>query len=137
MTILYRGAAPVTKTDRTSGEFLDEIKPSVISADGKVTFTNGTENILPNRTQCRRYCYEYDEGTGTCYAFRASPNLQTQFQNTNNSFTGKGNTAYTGVENTRMIGDQNEAFRQSKNNLVLGYQNRVDANIENSLMIGR
>lgn len=137
MTIIYRTAPTVTKVETTGTPFLIGIKPKNIEPSGVVVFTDGTNDILPNRDECRTYGYEYDEVTGTCYAFKNNVLLTNEFQNTNNSFTGKGNTSYTGVENTRMIGDQNEAFRQSKNNLVLGYQNRVDANIQNSLMIGR
>jgi hypothetical protein len=135
--IIYRGETVEKREPVSSPQFLGEIKPSTINPDGIVTFTDGTNNVLPNRDQCRRYGYKFDELTGTCYAFKIMANLNNEFQNTNNSFTGKGNTSNIGVENTKIIGDENETFRQSKNNLIVGYQNRVNSDIQNSIVLGR
>ena len=52
-----------------------KVKPSAISSVGQVTFTDGTNDIIPNQKQCEAYGYTYDITTGTCSAFPYSANL--------------------------------------------------------------
>ena len=53
MTIIYRTAPTVTKVETTSTPFLIGIKPKNIEPSGVVVFTDGTNDILPNRDECR------------------------------------------------------------------------------------
>ena len=37
------------------------IKPAFVSNTGVVTFTDGTNNLIPNQKQCEAYGYTYDK----------------------------------------------------------------------------
>ena len=77
------------------------IKPKSISSIGVVTFTDGTNDIVPNQIQCERYGYIYDKATGTCSTFNYNSKINTNNNNTNSTIRGNQNITETGTNNTR------------------------------------
>ena len=83
------------------------VKPTSISLTGIVTFTDGTNDITPNQSQCEAYGYTYDKATGTCSTFRYNTNLERNISNVNNTIRGSQNTTETGTKNTFKMGESN------------------------------
>ena len=83
------------------------IFPLGISSLGIVSFTDGTNLITPNQSECEAYGYTYDKVTGTCSTFRVNTNLDIAFSNLNNSISGSGNITETGTNNTYIMGENN------------------------------
>ena len=76
------------------------IKPASISGIGVVTFTDGTNEVIPNQLQCESYGYTYNKSEGTCSVFSYNTNLNRSFDNANNSTKGSQNVTETGTNNT-------------------------------------
>ena len=51
------------------------VKPSQALPSGRVIFTDGTNDVIPNQRQCEAYGYTYDKTSGTCSSFRYSTTL--------------------------------------------------------------
>jgi hypothetical protein len=113
------------------------IKPSFVSYTGLVTFTDGTNNIIPNQKQCEAYGYTYDKVSGTCTAFTFSESLDRNLANINNSLQGSGNITETGTNNTTIIGENNTVKGLSRNNIIAGDNNQISNSINNSFVYGR
>jgi hypothetical protein len=112
------------------------VKPNSISAIGVVTFTDGTNDIIPNQLQCETYGYTYDKATGTCTTFRYNTNLNRNISNVNNTIRGSQNTTETGVNNTLIMGERNTVRSLSRNNLIVGNQNEISNEVNNSTILG-
>ena len=111
------------------------INPISVSALGIVTFTDGTNDITPNQTQCEAYGYTYDKATGTCKAFIINTNLDENISNANNTIRGSQNTTETGVNNTQIMGESNTVRSLSRNNLIVGSQNEIISGISNATVL--
>ena len=72
------------------------VKPSTTSPIGVVTFTDGTNEIIPNQLQCEAYGYTYNQADGTCSIFRYNTSLERSFSNATNKLQGANNTTETG-----------------------------------------
>ena len=46
-----------------------KIKPQQILFNGRVVFTDGTNEVVPNQKACEAYGYTYDRNTGSCVAY--------------------------------------------------------------------
>jgi hypothetical protein len=112
------------------------VKPSAVSILGIVTFTDGTNDIMPNQLQCEAYGYTYDKASGTCSAFRFNTNLNKNISNTNNTIRGSQNTTETGVNNTQIMGENNTVKGLSRNNLIVGSNNEISNGLNNSTVLG-
>jgi hypothetical protein len=112
------------------------VKPNSISTLGVVTFTDGTNDIMPNQLQCETYGYTYDKATGTCSAFRFNTNLNKNISNTNNTIRGSQNTTETGTNNTLIMGESNTVRSLSRNNLIVGSNNEISNGLNNSTVLG-
>jgi len=109
-----------------------DVKPYVTSAIGVVTFTDGTNEIIPNQLQCEAYGYTYNQADGTCSIFRFNTSLDRSFSNATNKLQGTGNTTETGTNNTHIIGENNTVKGLSRNNIVVGNQNEIANNVNNA-----
>ena len=57
-----------------------KIKPKEVASDGRVKFTDGTNDIVPDQISCEAYGYKFDNSTGTCYAFKNKIQLEEQLK---------------------------------------------------------
>jgi hypothetical protein len=112
------------------------IKPVSISVIGDVTFTDGTNNIVPNQQQCEAYGYTYNKVTGTCSTFTFSTNLGRNLINESNKLLGAGNTTETGTNNTQIIGEDNTVKGTATNNILVGNGNEVANGVNNGSVFG-
>lgn len=112
------------------------VKPSIINNLGVVTFTDGTNNVTPNQSQCEAYGYTYDTSTGTCRAFNNSTVLQPNVINETNLIKGQQNSTFVGVNNTLIMGANNKVIGNSRNNLIVGTSNEIAYGINNAVVFG-
>ena len=91
------------------------IKPKAVSMIGTVTYTDGTNDIIPNQQQCEAYGYTYDE---------------------NNNIQGSDNSVQTGTNNTYIMGENNTVKGLSRNNIIAGINNEIQNNINNTAVFG-
>jgi len=112
------------------------VKPLGTSTLGVVTFTDGTNQIIPNQLQCEAYGFTYDKASGACSAFRYSPNLSRNFANENNKTYGTGNSTETGTNNTIVMGENNTVKGLSRNNIIVGNQNEIANSVNNAFVYG-
>jgi len=113
-----------------------DVKPSITSPTGVVTFTDGTNEIIPNQLQCEAYGYTYNKADGTCSIFRFNSNLDRSFSNISNKLQGAGNTTETGTNNTYIIGENNTVKGLSRNNIVVGNNNEIANGVNNANVYG-
>ena len=113
-----------------------DVKPSLTSPSGYVTFTDGINDIIPNQLQCEAYGYTYNKADGTCSIFRYSTSLNRSFSNISNKLQGAGNTTETGTNNTYIIGENNTVKGLSRNNIIVGNQNEIANNVNNGNVFG-
>ncbi len=112
------------------------VKPSSTSPIGVVTFTDGTNDIIPNQLQCEAYGYTYNQADGTCSIFRYSTSLDRSFSNISNKLQGANNTTETGTNNTYIIGENNTVKGLSRNNIIVGNQNEIANGVNNASVFG-
>jgi hypothetical protein len=112
------------------------VKPLVVNSVGEVTFTDGTNDIMPNQHQCEAYGYTYDKASGTCRAFRYNTGLSRTFSNLNNLIKGAGNSTQTGTNNTLIMGESNTVAGLSRNNLIIGSNNEIANGVNNASVLG-
>jgi len=113
-----------------------DVKPSITSPTGVVTFTDGINDIIPNQLQCEAYGYTYNKADGTCSIFRYNTNLNRSFSNVTNKLQGAGNTTETGTTNTYIIGENNTVKGISRNNIVVGNNNEIANGVNNANVYG-
>ena len=113
-----------------------DVKPSLTSSLGVVTFTDGTNEIAPNQLQCEAYGYTYNQADGTCSIFRFNTNINRSFSNESNKLQGAGNTTETGTNNTYIIGENNTVKGLSRNNIVVGNNNEIANGVNNANVFG-
>ena len=112
------------------------VKPSEVSSLGIVTFTDGTNDVVPNQQQCEAYGYTYNRENGTCNAFVLNTSLDSNFANVNNTVSGKNNVTRTGTNNTYIIGENNTVNGLSRNNIVVGSNNEIVNGVNNASVFG-
>ena len=112
------------------------VKPAKIDPLGVVTFTDGTNEIIPNQQQCEAYGYKYNKVTGSCDAFVFSTTLSRSLNNQNNKIQGSNNTADTGTNNTSIVGENNTVKGVSRNNMIAGINNEIQNSINNNVVFG-
>jgi hypothetical protein len=113
-----------------------DVKPLFTSTLGVVTFTDGTNEIIPNQLQCEAYGYTYNKADGTCSIFRFNTSLNSSFSNESNKLQGAGNTTETGTNNTYIIGENNTVKGLSRNNIVVGNNNEIANGVNNANVYG-
>jgi hypothetical protein len=112
------------------------VKPTSVSGTGEVTFTDGTNNLIPNQLQCEAYGYTYNRASGTCSAFSFNTNVIRAFNNESNKIYGSNNTTERGTSNTLIMGQNNIAKGLSRNNLIIGDNNEIASEINNATVVG-
>ena len=113
-----------------------DIKPKSISQLGVVTFTDGTNDVVPNQLQCEAYGYTYDVLTGTCRIFTYKGNIQRNITQDTNRTEGDNNILGSQTSNSFVSGQNNIISGYSRNNIVSGTENRVNTNINNATVSG-
>ena len=112
------------------------IKPNSVSALGVVTFTDGTNDITPNQSQCEAYGYTYDIASGTCSAFRLNTNLERNISNIGNKFNGAGNSTELGSNTVQINGENNTTRGFNNNCLINGSANEIVNGVSNAVVFG-
>ena len=112
------------------------IKPLSIDPLGVVTFTDGTNDVIPNQQQCEAYGYTYNIATGTCSTFTFSKNLGRNLINEKNRLLGAGNSTETGTNNTQIIGEENIVKGTATNNIMVGTKNEIANGVKNGSVFG-
>ena len=112
------------------------VKPSSISALGTVTYTDGTNTLVPNQLQCEAYGYTYDRVSNTCSAFRYNTNLNRAVANENNKTFGSNNSTQTGTNNTLVMGEGNTVRGFSRNSIIIGNSNVIANGVNNANVSG-
>ena len=112
------------------------VKPSSVSGLGIVTFTDGTNDLIPNQLQCEAYGYTYNNATGTCSTFSFNTNLNRAFANENNKTFGSNNSTETGTNNTLVMGESNTVRGFSRNSIITGSNNVIDNGVNNANVSG-
>lgn len=113
------------------------LKPLRITADGVVIFTDeGTNEIIPNETQCLAYGYQFDSATRTCRAYHHTNSLPNQVRNELNTIKGIDNALAVGSNNSHIQGNFNTLTSHNRNILIDGEHNQVETTINNSILMG-
>ena len=112
------------------------IKPNSVSTLGVVTFTDGTNDITPNQSQCEAYGYTYDIASGTCRSFRFNTNLERNISNINNKFNGAGNTTQLGSNTIQINGTDNTTRGFNNNCLINGNTNEIANGVNSAVVFG-
>jgi len=112
------------------------VRPVSVDTTGIVTFTDGTNDIVPNQQQCEAYGYTFNEILGTCTSFNYNTNLDSNFNNINNVTRGTGNTTERGTNNTYIMGDNNTVKGLSRNNIIVGSNNEIANGVNNANVYG-
>ena len=113
-----------------------DIRPKSISQDGVVTFTDGTNDVVPNQVQCEAYGYTYDVLTGTCRIFRFKGNIQGNITRETNKIEGNNNILAAQTDSSFISGQDNRINGYSRNNIITGTQNQISSNINNATVLG-
>ena len=111
------------------------VKPKEINNIGEVTFTDGTNDFLPNQLQCEAYGYRYDAKSAACVAFDYSFKLNTVLDNRTNNIKG-GGSAERGTVNSLINGDGNITEGENRNAFITGQENRIPIGLNNSSVLG-
>jgi hypothetical protein len=112
------------------------VKPLSTSSFGVVTFTDGTNDVVPNQIQCEAYGYTFDKTSGTCSVFRYNTNLNRVFENINNKTFGSGNSTQIGTNNTLVMGENNTVRGFSRNSIMTGSNNEIANGVNNANVSG-
>ena len=112
------------------------IKPNSVSTLGVVTFTDGTNDVTPNQSQCEAYGYTYNELTGSCNAFNFNSNLEGDISNVKNKFNGAGNTTEFGSNTIQINGTDNTTRGFNNNCLINGSANEIANGVSNAVVFG-
>jgi len=112
------------------------VRPAAVSAFGEVEFTDGTINLKPNQLQCEAYGYTYDPVSRSCIAFNYNSNLDSSFNNIDNSTKGMGNEVGTGVSNICVYGQDNIVNNRTRNSIIIGTNNEIANRVNNANVFG-
>ncbi len=107
------------------------VKPKEVLRSGQVVFTDGTNDVTPNQTDCEAYGYTYNHRTRTCEAYNYTMRVQQAISNETNTIKGAGNETETGTNNTLLIGENNIVKGESRNNIIVGNNNEIVNGINN------
>jgi len=107
------------------------VKPKEVLRSGQVVFTDGTNDVTPNQTDCEAYGYTYNHRTRTCEAYSYTMRVQQAISNETNTIKGSGNETETGTNNTLLIGENNIVKGESRNNIIVGNNNEIVNGINN------
>ena len=109
------------------------IKPEKILNTGRVIFTNGTDEVLPNQISCEAYGYIYNSATGTCDAFKYNTTVARKFDNILNNTSG-GSTE-NGTKDTILNGQENTTKGDNYNNIINGQKQELAQGVNNSILL--
>jgi len=112
------------------------VKPKSISELGVVTFTDGTNDVIPNQLQCEAYGYTYEVLSGTCRIFQQNTNIDNNVNNTSNQISGVNNISRTGSNNSLILGENNVNYGRCRNNFITGSRNEIESNVNNAAAFG-
>ena len=113
-----------------------KIKPKEVTLDGRVKFTDGTNDVQANQIACEAYGYKYDNETGTCIAFKTRIQLEEQLKEPTNTKKGENNIVRTGSANTLINGTENESRGFNRNCLITGRNNNINNGLNEATVVG-
>ena len=108
------------------------VKPKEVLRSGQVVFTDGTNDVTPNQTDCEAYGYTYNHRTRTCEAYSYTMRVQQAISNETNTIKGSTNSTETGTGNTYIMGDNNIVKGDSRNNIIVGSNNEIANGVNNA-----
>ena len=106
------------------------IKPKEVLRTGKILFTDGTNDVIPNQSACESYGYKYNSATGTCTAFDYDSTLERKFNNIHNNVSG--GVTDNGTQNTILNGQQHITKGNNFNNILNGEKHQIENAIKNA-----
>ena len=112
------------------------VKPKEVLRSGQVVFTDGTNDVTPNQTDCEAYGYTYNHRTRTCEAYNYTMRVQQAISNETNTIKGSTNSTETGTGNTYIMGDNNIVKGDSRNNIIVGSNNEIANGVNNASVFG-
>jgi len=112
------------------------VKPKEVLRSGQVVFTDGTNDVTPNQTDCEAYGYTYNHRTRTCEAYSYTMRVQQAISNETNTIKGSTNSTETGTGNTYIMGDNNIVKGDSRNNIIVGSNNEIANGVNNASVFG-
>jgi len=112
------------------------IKPNKVLRNGKVIFTDGTNEVQPNQLSCEAYGYKYNKSTGICQAYSYSSKIEKAIKDESNIIKGSGNNAEKGTNNTLLNGQNNSTKGDSSNGFITGEVNEISNGLNNTTIIG-
>ena len=113
-----------------------KIKPKEVNIDGTVTFTDGTNDVIPSQLACEAYGYKYNTKTGACMSFIPTSKLDKQLKEPSNTIKGVSNTTNKGTSRTIINGTLNTTKGFNENCLISGNNNTINNGINNATVIG-
>lgn len=112
-----------------------KIKPDRIDSNGRVYFTDGTNEVNPNQISCEAYGYKYNKFSGTCSVDKISFNLEKEFQASSNNLSGIKNKLNARVTNATINGNNNEAKGQNDSVFISGNNNTIANDVNNAAIL--
>ena len=113
-----------------------KIKPARTEPNGKVIFTDGTNDVLPNQISCEAYGYKWNKTNGSCTAFISNSKLMKRFRGLDNKNIGRQNITENNTTSTIISGVNNTTKGNSKNLLISGQNHQVENGINNASVFG-
>lgn len=114
-----------------------KIKPEQILFNGRVVFTDGTNEVVPNQKACEAYGYTYDRNTGSCVAYIPSVDFDYHINNSSNKSRGDRNKFGEKTFNTNVFGLENKTKGNNQNCIISGSSNEVDRDVNNAIVVGK
>lgn len=112
------------------------VKPKEVLRSGEVVFTDGTNDVTPNQTDCEAYGYTYNHRTRTCEAYSYKMRVEQAISNETNTIKGSTNITEIGTGNTYIMGDNNIVKGDSRNNIIVGSNNEIANGVNNASVFG-
>ena len=114
-----------------------KVKPKKIDSVGLVTFTDGTNDGLPNQQECEAYGYKYNSAEGTCRAFDFSSELAGLVKDTTTTIKGTNNKTERGVYDTLITGKDITAKGSNRNVFATGEAHEIQKGVNNATVLGK
>ena len=112
-----------------------KVKPLDIDNAGKVTFTDGTNEVKVNQKTCEAYGYSYNPFTGTCSTKLKVKDVQNEISIRENKIFGAGNKIESKVSKSLINGSNNRAKGSNTNIFINGNDNSVSFGVVDAAIL--
>jgi len=112
-----------------------KVKPLDIDNAGKVTFTDGINEVKVNQKTCEAYGYSYNPFTGTCSTKLKVKDVQSEISIRENKIFGAGNQIESKVSKSLINGSNNRAKGSNTNIFINGNDNTVSFGVVDAAIL--